>query len=175
MPATIIDGRQAAAELRAEVAEGVAAFRAHHGRGPGLVGVQVGADPASEIYQAGKAKAAEEAGMVSRRVVLPEETTQAELDALIDELTVDAYGDEEQLSGFRVGAEEALRRGERARLVGADVEVMAVDCGPDVRTGLLARVHRDGTLYDVALADLTLADDSELGLVVAAYRRWQGR
>lgn len=32
-------------------------------------------------------------------------TTVAELDALIDELTVDAYGDEEQLSGFHVGAE----------------------------------------------------------------------
>ena len=55
MAATIIDGRQAAGELRAEVAEGVGAFRARHGRGPGLVGVQVGADPASEIYQAGKA------------------------------------------------------------------------------------------------------------------------
>ena len=89
MAATIIDGRAAAAELRAEVAAGVAAFRERHGRAPGLVGVQVGDDPASEIYQAGKAKAADEAGMVSRRVVLPEETSQAELDALIDELNAD--------------------------------------------------------------------------------------
>jgi len=54
-------------------------------------------------------------------------------------------------------------------------EVVAVDCGPDVRTGLLARVRRDGTLYDVALADLTFAAESELRLVVAASRRWQGR
>ena len=86
--ATIIDGKAAAAELRAEVAE-VAAFRDRHGRAPGLVGIQVGDDPASEIYQAGKARAAEEAGMVSRRVVLAAETTQAELDALIDELNAD--------------------------------------------------------------------------------------
>lgn len=57
----------------------------------------------------------------------------------------------------------------------ADVEVVAVDCGPDVRTGLLARVRRNGTLYDVALADLTVGAESELRLVVAAYRRWQGR
>jgi methylenetetrahydrofolate dehydrogenase (NADP+) / methenyltetrahydrofolate cyclohydrolase len=71
------------------VAAGVATFRERHGRAPGLVGVQVGDDPASEIYQAGKAKAADEAGMVSRRVVLPAETTQAELDALIDELNAD--------------------------------------------------------------------------------------
>ncbi|HVH00468.1 MAG TPA: bifunctional methylenetetrahydrofolate dehydrogenase/methenyltetrahydrofolate cyclohydrolase FolD [Miltoncostaeaceae bacterium] len=89
MAATIIDGRAAAAELRAEVAQGVAAFRERHGRAPGLVGVQVGDDPASEIYQAGKAKAADEAGMISRRVVLPEATTQDELDTLIDELNAD--------------------------------------------------------------------------------------
>jgi methylenetetrahydrofolate dehydrogenase (NADP+) / methenyltetrahydrofolate cyclohydrolase len=93
MAATIIDGRAAAAELRAEVAAGVAAFRERHSRAPGLVGIQVGDDPASEIYQAGKAKAADEAGMVSRRVVLPAETTQAELDALIDELNADGSVD----------------------------------------------------------------------------------
>lgn len=39
----------------------------------------------------------------------------SELDTLIDALTVDAYGDDEQLSGFLVGAEEALRRAETAR------------------------------------------------------------
>lgn len=98
-----------------------------------------------------------------------------ELDALIDKLTVDAYGDEEQLSGFHVGAEERVRRGERATIVGVDVEVVAVDCGPDARTGLLAHVRRDGAMHDVALADLAFEADSELGLVVAAYRRWQGR
>jgi hypothetical protein len=47
-------------------------------------------------------------------------TTTAQLDALIDELTVDAYGDEEQLRAFLTGAEEALRRGEPARIVGVD-------------------------------------------------------
>jgi methylenetetrahydrofolate dehydrogenase (NADP+)/methenyltetrahydrofolate cyclohydrolase len=89
MAARIIDGKQAAAELRAEVAQGAAAFAATHGRAPGLVGIQVGDDPASELYQAGKARAAEEAGMISRRVVLPEGTTQDELDALIDDLNAD--------------------------------------------------------------------------------------
>jgi hypothetical protein len=39
-------------------------------------------------------------------------TTAAELDALIEEFTVDAYNDEEQLSGVLVGAEEALDRDE---------------------------------------------------------------
>jgi hypothetical protein len=50
-----------------------------------------------------------------------------------------------------------------------------VDCGPDARTGLLARVRRDGATHEVALADLVFSDGSELGLVAAAYRRWQGR
>ncbi len=102
-------------------------------------------------------------------------TTAAELDAIIDELTVDAYGDEEQVSGFLVGAEEALVRGERATIAGVTVEVISVDCGPDARTGLTARVLRDGTKHEVAIADLTFAPGSEIGAVVAAYRRWQGR
>ena len=58
-------------------------------------------------------------------------TTAAELDALIEELTVDAYGDEEQLSSFLVGAEAVLVRGEPATIAGTPVEVTSVDCGPD--------------------------------------------
>lgn len=89
MGATIIDGKASALGVRERVAEGARAFADRHGRPPGLVGIQVGDDPASEIYQSMKAKAAEEAGMRSRRITLPAETTQAELDALIDELNAD--------------------------------------------------------------------------------------
>ena len=89
MAASLIDGKAVAAGVRAEVAEGVAAFVARAGRPPGLVGIQVGDDPASELYQAGKARAAEEVGMHSRRITLPETTSQAELDAIIDELNAD--------------------------------------------------------------------------------------
>jgi len=85
----VIDGKAAAAEVREAVARDVAAFVERHGRPPGLVGVQVGEDPASEIYQRRKAEAAEAAGMSSRRVVLSAETTQPELDARIDELNAD--------------------------------------------------------------------------------------
>ena len=102
-------------------------------------------------------------------------TTAAELDALIEELTVDAYNDEEQLSGFLVAAEEALVRGDEATIAGATVEVIGVDCGPDARTGLTARVLRDGARHEVALADLSFVPGSELAVVVAAFRRWQGR
>jgi methylenetetrahydrofolate dehydrogenase (NADP+) / methenyltetrahydrofolate cyclohydrolase len=89
VPARIIDGKAIAASLRERVTADVAAFVAQHGRAPGLVGIQVGDDPASEIYQANKAKSAEACGMVSRRITLPGDTTQAALDALIDELNAD--------------------------------------------------------------------------------------
>ena len=89
MAAKILDGKVGAAAVQAEVATGVTAFVARHGRAPGLVGIQVGQDPASEIYQARKAETAERLGMVSRRVVLPETTTQQQLDAVIDELNAD--------------------------------------------------------------------------------------
>lgn len=99
----------------------------------------------------------------------------AQLDALVDEITIDAYDDEEQLTGFLVGAQEALLRGESAHLVGVEVEVLAVDAGPDVRSALTARVRREGTRYEVAYADVTFAAGSQSGLVASAYRRWQGR
>ena len=102
-------------------------------------------------------------------------TSKAELDTLLEAFTVDAHDDEEQLSGMLVGAEEALAARERATIVGVTVEVLAVDCGPDARTGLTARVRRDGVAYEVALADLVFEPGSELGVVAAAYRRWQGR
>ncbi len=98
-----------------------------------------------------------------------------DLDAVIEQLTVDAYNDEEQEAGFLVGAEEALVRDEQARLLGTKVEVCKILDGPDVGTGLRARIRTgDRAIHDVALADLSFAEHSELGVVVAAYRRWLG-
>ncbi len=89
MSATIIDGKAIAAAVREDLTRRTALFTERAGRAPGLVGIQVGDDPASDVYQRMKAEAAEGCGMVSRRVILPEGTTQAELDALIDELNAD--------------------------------------------------------------------------------------
>ena len=94
MAARVIDGRDGARRVRERVADGCAAFEARHGRKPGLVGIQVGDDPASEIYQRNKAQQAEEVGMTVERIKLPVGTTQAEMDALLDRLdaaTVDLH------------------------------------------------------------------------------------
>lgn len=65
MAATVIDGRAVAAEVRAQVAEGVREFTAEAGRPPGLATVLVGADPASQLYVDNKHKASAEVGIRS--------------------------------------------------------------------------------------------------------------
>jgi hypothetical protein len=98
----------------------------------------------------------------------------AELDALIDELTVDCYNDEEQLTGLLTGAEEALVVGEIAAIAGAEIRVMALDCPSDLRRGLTAVCERDGHRFELSLADIRFGDASELGRIAGAYRRWLG-
>jgi methylenetetrahydrofolate dehydrogenase (NADP+)/methenyltetrahydrofolate cyclohydrolase len=86
MPAALIDGKAVAAQVRAEVTGGVAAFRAAHGRAPGLAVVLVGEDPASQVYVRSKGKQTTEAGMVSIEHSLPAETSESALLALVAEL-----------------------------------------------------------------------------------------
>lgn len=54
--AKIIDGKQIAASVRADVAAEVARLQREHGLKPGLAVVLVGEDPASKVYVANKAK-----------------------------------------------------------------------------------------------------------------------
>jgi len=89
MAARIIDGKAAAATLRATVAEEVTRFRAATCRAPGLAVVLVGEDPASAVYVRSKGKATLEAGMESFEHKLPVETSEADLLALVDRLNAD--------------------------------------------------------------------------------------
>ena len=89
MTARIIDGKAAAASLRADVAVEVAQFRAVTGRAPGLAVVLVGEDPASAVYVRNKGKATVEAGMESFEHRLSAETSETELLELIERLNVD--------------------------------------------------------------------------------------
>jgi methylenetetrahydrofolate dehydrogenase (NADP+)/methenyltetrahydrofolate cyclohydrolase len=88
MTARILDGRATAAAIKAELAERVAVLRAA-GVTPGLGTVLVGEDPASRQYVAGKHRDCAEVGINSIRRDLAADTTQAELEAVIDELNTD--------------------------------------------------------------------------------------
>jgi len=94
MTAQIIDGQAIAARIRADIAVQVAALKQARGITPGLAAVLVGENPASQTYVRMKRKACDEAGIASFGYTLPVETTQAELDALIDELNAreDVHG-----------------------------------------------------------------------------------
>jgi methylenetetrahydrofolate dehydrogenase (NADP+)/methenyltetrahydrofolate cyclohydrolase len=89
MTARIIDGKAAAAELRAEIGREVAALKAAGKPAPGLHVVLVGEDPASKVYVASKEKLAAEIGMNSVAHRLPAETNEAELLAKLAELNAD--------------------------------------------------------------------------------------
>ena len=90
MPATVIDGKQMAEDIRREVAEEVRVFKEEGNASPGLAAVLVGDDPASAVYVRNKRRACDEAGMLSETFELPRETTQDELIGIVRELNSDA-------------------------------------------------------------------------------------
>jgi methylenetetrahydrofolate dehydrogenase (NADP+)/methenyltetrahydrofolate cyclohydrolase len=90
MTAKIIDGKAFAADVRGRVAEHVARLKSEHGITPGLAVVLVGEDPASQVYVRSKGKQTVEAGMNSFEHKLADDTSEADLLALIDSLNADS-------------------------------------------------------------------------------------
>ena len=89
MSAQLLDGKVMSEELRARIAERVAALK-EKGVTPGLAVILVGEDPASQIYVRNKEKGCEQVGMHSVAIRLPAETTQEELEGHIRALNADA-------------------------------------------------------------------------------------
>jgi len=85
MTAKIISGNEVAKEIRAELTEQVSKLK-EQGVTPGLVMIRVGEDPASVSYVSGKEKAAEEIGVWSQTIVLPESASEEELLSKVGEM-----------------------------------------------------------------------------------------
>ena len=85
----LIDGKARADALRTKVTAEVAHLKAAHGLQPGLAVVLVGDDEASQIYVRSKGEQSRAAGMHSVTRLLPAETTQSELLAVVEELNAD--------------------------------------------------------------------------------------
>lgn len=94
MSAQILDGKAIALELRESIQKEVEAQVANGKMPPGLAVILVGEDPASQVYVKNKKIACEKAGFNDVSMVLPAETSQAELLAKIDELNArdDVHG-----------------------------------------------------------------------------------
>jgi len=88
MTAQIIDGKQIAAEMRAELKAEVAKLKQKNII-PGLGVILVGEDPASLSYVTGKERACDDMGIYSDNKRLPADAPQAELIALVEKMNND--------------------------------------------------------------------------------------
>jgi tetratricopeptide (TPR) repeat protein len=95
------------------------------------------------------------------------------LDELIEEITVDAYGDDEQLWAFRQAFEDDIALPADGFVIGEPVSVIAVSYDGNERRGLTARCRReDGSEHVMAASDVVLPQASPGARYIAAYRRW---
>ena len=86
--ATILDGKAAAADIRSDLTTRVAGLR-ERGVVPGLGTVLVGDDPGSHSYVAGKHRDCAQVGITSLQRELPADASQADVEAVVDELNAD--------------------------------------------------------------------------------------
>ena len=89
MATSIIDGKDYASRLRGKLKIAVNDLKEKHKIVPGLAVVLVGNDPASEIYVRNKGIQTKEAGMNSFEYRLPENTSEDDLLAKVEELNTD--------------------------------------------------------------------------------------
>ena len=95
------------------------------------------------------------------------------LDRLIEEITIDAYGDDEQLWAFRQAFEDDVALPADGFVIGEPVSVIAVDYDGNERRGLTARCRcEDESEYVIAVPDVVLPQASAGARYIAAYRRW---
>lgn len=97
MTARLIKGKDIAAEIRAEICQGVNELLTASGIKPGLVTILVGENPASQSYVRAKQQAAHELGFHSIQETVSGQISQDELLALIDK-----YNKDEKIHGILV-------------------------------------------------------------------------
>ena len=97
------------------------------------------------------------------------------LDELIEEITVDAYGDDEKLWAFRQAFENDVTLPMDGFVIGESVSVVEIDYDGNERRGLTAKCRcADGSEYVIAAADAEFPKGSIGTRYLAAYRKWLG-
>jgi hypothetical protein len=118
-----------------------------------------------------KAKPNASRPVASPRGPKPPAVPDARLDALIEEATVDAYGESEQTSGFYTMLEEYLAVPFRTKVLGVEVVVQGIDLTDDDH--IVAVCRRGRVRQRMRIVDLPLPDPPPTGWEwIAAYRRW---
>ena len=98
--------------------------------------------------------------------------TRAELDALIEQATVDCYTDEGQITGLLTMIDEHLAAPFRTEVLGAQVTVGKVDL--TVGHEIVAICRRENQKQAIPILDLPLPGSPPDGTEwIEAYRRWR--
>lgn len=100
------------------------------------------------------------------------ELSEAELDELVDQAIVDAYGDDEQLVGLYTMIAEYLALPFTTTVLGVEASVARVDL---TDSGIVAICARGADRQPIPILDLRLPVPPPAGSEwIAAYRRWAG-
>ena len=100
------------------------------------------------------------------------ELSEAELDALIAQATVDCYNEGEELAGFAVMIVDNLAVPFETTVLGVTVTVKKID---QTESGIVAICVRGKHRQAIPLLDLPLPDPPPQGVEwIAAYRHWAG-
>ncbi|MCL4177964.1 MAG: cytoplasmic protein [Verrucomicrobia bacterium] len=98
-----------------------------------------------------------------------------DVDELVDEITLDAHGDDEQLWAFRQAFEDNIPVPCDGFVIGQPVSVLGFDYDGNERRGLTARCRReDGSEHVVAATEIVLVPRAHGAQYLAAYRKWLG-
>jgi len=99
----------------------------------------------------------------------------AALDKLIEEIIIDAYGDDEQLWAFRQAFEDDVNLPADGFVIGEPVSVVKIDYDGNERGGVTARCRRqDGSEHVIAASDVVFPEGSIGAQYVDAYRKRLG-
>ena len=128
-----------------------------------------------EAYEAGAdvflTKPAGKRVIATRKRSTKPSVNTAQLDALIEEATVDAYGDSEQASGF-LACFEQIAVPFTTEVLGVEVSVTGFDLTDD--EALVAVCRRGKATQRIPVLDLRLPTPPPEGHAwIAAYRRWR--
>ena len=100
------------------------------------------------------------------------EWSDTDLDELIEEILVDAFGDDEQLGAFECAFSEADFP-VAATVIGVPVTMTGVWFAGDERRGLEADGLVQGQAHRIRLLDVQILDGShDVARLLAAFRRW---
>jgi len=117
--------------------------------------------------------------LIEEKTVAPKRRNQndilAGIDALIEEILVDAYGEDEQLWAFLQAFEDNIMLPADAYVIGEPVSVTKIDYDGNTRCGLTAVCRKaSGAEHTMAVSEIVFPEGTEGARYVAAYRKWLG-